>query len=216
MNHKARTGALTCGLISAALCTGAVLGGSCWPARSVPEPPVPDESRSVLAVPAEEPAIGTADLWSDDRNRTDTPLVSVELAAETQWAIFEQCGQDAELFCAVMAIAAVESGFDPQMVGDDGDSIGMMQINTKWHTGRIEALGVTELTDPVQCAAVAIDYLLELEEIMGVGPGDHALYMGYNSGPDSATRKIQSGITANTYSTAAVDNYRNYITEMVE
>ena len=68
-----------------------------------------------------------------------------------------------------MAIAAVESDFNPRGIGDDGDSIGMMQINTCWHTGRMAALGVTDLTDPVQCAAVAIDYLLELEETMQAG-----------------------------------------------
>lgn len=101
--------------------------------------------------PVEETALDiepptSADLWSDDRSRIDTPLLNISLDAETQWAIFEQvCGQNASDFCALMAIAHKESRFDPYLVGDDGKSLGIMQINTKWHTGRMEALGVTDL-----------------------------------------------------------------------
>ncbi|WP_300957787.1 transglycosylase SLT domain-containing protein, partial [Faecalibaculum rodentium] len=109
----------------------------------------------------------------------------------------------------VMAIASVESGFDPQMVGDGGDSIGMMQINTRWHTGRMEALGVTDLTDPVQCAAVAVDYLQELEDILEAGPGNQGLYVGYNCGPSRAKRTSSTA-----YSREIMAVYQRYIAEM--
>ncbi len=145
--------------------------------------------------------------WSDDQSRSGTPLLDVPLEAETQRAIFDECGQDTHLFCAVMAIAAVESGFDPQLAGDGGDSVGMMQINTRWHTGRMDALGVTDLEDPVQCAAVAIDYLLELKEITGAGVEDHQLYTSYNAGPSNRT-------TPTDYSKAALEIYWAYIAEM--
>ena len=212
MNHKPRPGGIIYGAVSVILCSGITIGGVRWAVSETQEPeiPVPAITAPVLAIPAaEEPAIGTADLWSNDRSRIDAPLLDVPLEAETQWAIFEQCGQDAELFCAVMAIATVESGFDPQMVGDGGDSIGMMQINTRWHTGRMEALGVTDLTDPVQCAMVAIDYLLELEGILKAGPEDHRLYIGYNCGPSRAKR---TGSTA--YSEMVMEIYQEYIGEM--
>ena len=212
MNHKPRPGGIIYGAVSVILCSGITIGGVRWAVSETQEPeiPVPAITAPVLAIPAaEEPAIGTADLWSNDRSRIDAPLLDVPLEAETQWAIFEQCGQDAELFCAVMAIATVESGFDPQMVGDGGDSIGMMQINTRWHTGRMEALGVTDLTDPEQCAAVAIDYLLELEGILKAGPEDHRLYIGYNCGPSRAKR---TGSTA--YSETVMGIYQEYIGEM--
>ncbi len=146
-----------------------------------------------------------ASLWSGNRN--NSPLLDVPLGAETQRAIFDECGQDTHLFCAVMAIAAVESGFDPQLAGDGGDSVGMMQINTRWHTGRMDALGVTDLEDPVQCAAVAIDYLLELKEITGAGVEDHQLYTSYNAGPSNRT-------TPTDYSKAALEIYWAYIAEM--
>lgn len=154
-----------------------------------------------------ESTLRAAEGWSDDQNRNGTPLLDVPLGAETQRAIFDECGQDTHLFCAVMAIAAVESGFDPQLAGDGGDSVGMMQINTRWHTGRMDALGVTDLEDPVQCAAVAIDYLLELKEITGAGVEDHQLYTSYNAGPSNRT-------TPTDYSKAALEIYWAYIAEM--
>ena len=210
MNYRLRAGGLIYGAVSAILCTGITVGGvqlAISEARK-PELPVPAVTAPVLAIP-EAPAIAAADLWSDDRSRIDTPLLEVPLAAETQWTIFEQCGQDADLFCSVMAIASVESDFDPQMVGDGGDSIGMMQINTRWHTGRMEALGVTDLTDPVQCAAVAIDYLQELEGILEAGPGDQGLYVGYNCGPSRAKRT-----SSTVYSREVMTVYQGYIEEM--
>lgn len=213
MNNRTQARSLVYGAISAALCTGITIGGCHWATQHVQEP------EPVMVIPETVPVIGADDLWrdnfwSDDRSRIDEPLVSADLPAETQWTIFEQCGQDVEFFCTVMAIAATESDFDSQTIGDGGDSIGMMQINTRWHTERMEALGVEDLTDPVQCAVVAIDYLLELEDIMDAGPGEHSLYMSYNAGPDSAKRKIQTGTSSTAYSETAMSFYWEYIAEM--
>ena len=212
MKQKPRPGGLIYGAVSVILCSGITIGGVQCAVREVQKPEIPAPviaSTPVLAISAEEPKISAADLWSDDRSRIDVPLLDVPLESETQWAIFEQCGQDTDLFCAVMAIATVESGFDPQMVGDGGDSIGMMQINTCWHTGRMEALGVTDLTDPVQCAAVAIDYLLELEGELSAGPGDHKLYIGYNAGPSKAKRTSSTN-----YSREVMTVYQGYLEEL--
>ena len=211
MKQKPRPVGLIYGAVSMILCSGITIGGVQCAVREAQEPeiPAPTATAPVLAIPTVEPAITAADLWSDDRSRIDVPLLDVPLESETQWAIFEQCGQDTDLFCAVMAIATVESGFDPQMVGDGGDSIGMMQINTRWHTGRMEALGVTDLTDPVQCAAVAVDYLLELEGILEARPGDHRLYVGYNCGPSRAKRTSSTA-----YSETVMVCYQDYIREM--
>lgn len=142
-------------------------------------------------------------------------LESVPLDAETQAAILELCGGDRDTFCAIMAIAWVESRFDTDAVGDNGVSIGMMQVNTRWHTGRMEALGVTDLTDPVQCAAVALDYLRELSEGYGFGwITDHDLYMAYNMGPGNARIAIDSGTASSGYSRAALTAYGDYAQEM--
>lgn len=192
--------------------TGCSMAAGNLPAQT-PEP-MPTDSPPMLVLPiTDEPT--AADLWSDDRSRIDTPLLSAaDLDPEIQWAIFEACGQDASLFCATMAIAYVESRYTTDLIGDDGLSFGMMQINTKWHTGRMEALGVTDLTDPVQCAMVAIDYLKELEAITGASLEDHALYMAYNMGPSGARKAQANGRTSTDYSEAILSTYHGYMMEM--
>lgn len=155
-----------------------------------------------------------SDLWSDDGSLRRIKPLDVALEAETQWAIYEACEYDSGLFCLVMAIAEHESEFKPDLQGDNGQSLGMMQINTRWHTGRMEALGVTDLTDPVQCAAVAIDYLKELEDITGATPDDPALYMAYNMGPSGARKALEAGRETTPYSEAVLATYRSYKEEM--
>lgn len=155
-----------------------------------------------------------SDLWSDDGSLHRIKPLAVDLDAETQWAIYEACGYDPGLFCLVMAIAEHESDFDPETVGDGGSSLGMMQINTRWHTGRMEALGVTDLTDPVQCATVAIDYLRELEARYGFEPESHELCLAYNMGPSGARKALADGITSNNYSESVLSTYQNYLAEI--
>ena len=153
------------------------------------------------------PADSATELWSDDGSLRRVKSLDIPLDAEAQWAIYDACECDAFLFCFIMAIAEHESKFDPQTAGDGGNSLGIMQINTRWHTDRMEVLDVTDLTDPVQCAAVAIDYLLELKEITGAGVEDHQLYTSYNTGPSNRT-------TPTDYSKAALEIYWAYIAEM--
>lgn len=107
-----------------------------------------------------------------------TPLLldSVPLDARTQWSIYELCGGDNSLFAAVMAIANRESHFASDAIGDEGRCVGMMQINYAFHTERIDRLGVTDLLDPVQSAAVAVDYIDELGQEFGVTEDSHILY----------------------------------------
>ena len=142
-------------------------------------------------------------------------LDSVPLDAETQAAIFDLCGQDPELFAAIMAIAEKESGFDTGAVGDSGRSIGMMQINTRWNTDRMAALGVTDLTDPVQCVTVALDVLRELSDLYGFGwVTGHQIYMGYNMGPGNAGAAIRNGATSSAYSRDVLAAFNGYLEEM--
>lgn len=146
--------------------------------------------------------------------RNEIKLLDAALDAQTQQAIYEVCGQDRDLFCFVMAIANRESRFEADAVGDGGRCIGMMQINTRWHTDRMEALGVTDLTDPVQCAAVAVDYLRELESRYGFEPLSHELLMSYNLGPGGARKALNRGMTSTAYSREVMTTYQEYLAEL--
>lgn len=62
----------------------------------------------------------------------------------------------------VMAMIERESDYNITCMGDSGESYGLMQIQPKWHSERMEKLGCTDLLDPYQNVAVGIDYLAEL------------------------------------------------------
>lgn len=60
----------------------------------------------------------------------------------------------------LIAIIERESSGRPDV--SDGDCIGLMQISRRWHGGRVQELGVTDLYDPYSNILVAADYLAEL------------------------------------------------------
>lgn len=62
----------------------------------------------------------------------------------------------------IIAIIAEESAFNAQITGDNGASIGLMQIQPKWHGERIKRLSCFNLYDPFQNITVGVDYLSEL------------------------------------------------------
>ncbi|NBH77743.1 hypothetical protein D3Z52_06090 [Clostridiaceae bacterium] len=72
----------------------------------------------------------------------------------------------------------------------------------------------TDLTDPVQCAAVAIDYLQELESRYGFEPESEALLMAYNMGPSGARKALNEGRTSTDYSREIMTVYQGYLEEL--
>ena len=62
----------------------------------------------------------------------------------------------------IQAACFKESSFDSQ--AENGDCIGIMQVNSVWHVDRMEKLGVTDLYDIRSNMLVGVDYLYELIE----------------------------------------------------
>ena len=171
-------------------------------------PPAPPPTADPL------PMDNARELWSVERDKQDTPLLSADLDATTQWAIYDVCDRDNQLFCTVMAIAWKESLYQTDIIGDGGDSIGMMQINTRWNTDRMERLGVTDLTDPVQSAMVAVDLLRELAETFDSSISDTPTLMAYNMGPTGARRAMDSGTYETIYTQEVTAMFQTYLQEM--
>lgn len=171
-------------------------------------PPAPPPTADPL------PMDNARELWSVERDKQDTPLLSADLDATTQWAIYDVCDRDNQLFCTVMAIAWKESLYQTDIIGDGGDSIGMMQINTRWNTDRMERLGVTNLTDPVQSSMVAVDLLRELAETFDSGISDTTTLMAYNMGPTGARRAIDAGTYETAYTQEVTAMFQTYLQEM--
>lgn len=175
----------------------------------------PDEDEVVyipISPDHEDPWSG----WSDDLSRLRIKPLEVELDSFTQWDIFKVCDYKEEDFCLLMAIAYHETGgtFDTAAIGDAGGSIGLFQINVKWHTDRMERLGVTDLTDPTQCAQVALDYVRELSDRYGFEPYTEALLMSYNMGPAGAKTALKNGTTSTRYSREVFATYQGFLAQM--
>lgn len=110
-------------------------------------------------------------------------IYDVPLDPELQRHISELCDTNGVDMSLVLAIIGQESNYRPDAVGDDGNSLGLMQIQPRWHAARMERLGVTDLLDPYQNTAVGIDLLAELIE---EGNGTEWAVTAYNAGTAAA------------------------------
>ena len=62
----------------------------------------------------------------------------------------------------IKALIEEESGWAASAEGDNGNSIGLMQIQERWHKERMKRLGVKDLYDSDQNITVGCDILSEL------------------------------------------------------
>ena len=110
---------------------------------------------------------------------------SIPLDKELQNYIIKQAHANGIQPQIVMAMIERESDYNIACMGDGGESYGLMQIQPKWHSERMEKLGCTDLLDPYQNVTVGIDYLCEL---LSRYEGDVAkALVGYNQGQYKGT-----------------------------
>lgn len=79
----------------------------------------------------------------------------------------------------IKALIEEESGWCESAEGDNGNSVGLMQIQEHWHKDRMKRLGVNDLYDSEQNITVGCDILSEL--LNKYGNYEDALSV-YNSG----------------------------------
>ena len=102
----------------------------------------------------------------------------------------------------VIAIIEKESNYDASAVGDHGRSLGLMQIQFRWHTARMAELECDDLLDARQNVCVGIDILADL---LGEGKSIEWVLMAYNGGHAYADRLASEG---------RVSEYANKIIEI--
>lgn len=123
-------------------------------------------------------------------------LQDVKLSAEMQqWVMSYSYERHISPFI-VFAIIEKESDYDAEAVGDAGESIGLMQIQEKWHQERMEELGLSDLWDSQQNIQTGIDYLLEL---LDENPDMEWVLNAYNGGRAYADRKKETHTEYATY-----------------
>lgn len=109
----------------------------------------------------------------------------VPLSEDLQNHIFQLCEENGIDPAIIVAMCFRESAFDASAIGDNGQAFGMMQIQPKWHSKRMDKLGCTDLLDPFQNVTVGVDYLCEL---LNRYDGDMAKALtAYNRGHYSGT-----------------------------
>lgn len=101
-------------------------------------------------------------------------------APEAEKDFIDEICEEYEIDSAILrAIIEIESDGDPDAVGDGGNSIGLCQVQEKWHSDRMARLGVVDLSDPYGNVLVACDYLSELLSAYG---DMHMALTAYNAG----------------------------------
>ena len=169
-------------LAAAALVTGVV-------ACSLPteEPPELQLPTPVVAIPIESLEPTDLQVWEEDpyeSEKIEQVLVEqgyfrddVPLSYEDQDFLHTACQESGVPYALALAVIERETQFQ-NLVGDDGASLGYMQVQERWHWDRMERLGVTDLMNPFGNFRVGCDFLAELLEKY---PTQEAL-TAYNSG----------------------------------
>lgn len=86
---------------------------------------------------------------------------------EVQRYTYNLCKEEGVRYALVLAMIEQESGYRQECIGDDGESLGYMQVMQKWHEERMERLGATDLLDSCQNIRVGVDYIKELIDRYG-------------------------------------------------
>lgn len=117
-------------------------------------------------------------------------LCDIPLDEELQIWVFDYCKDKHISPYLVFAMCERESNYNADAVGDGGNSLGIMQIQPKWHEWRMDKLGCTDLLDARQNMMVGIDILMDLYSKCN----DTAwVLMAYNGGEAYANRHYDAG-----------------------
>ena len=145
-----------------------------------------EPAAAVTVEETEEPTQEPTETEPPATEATQPPvtLYDVPLDADLQLHIIETAEAHGIDPAIIMAMAFQESTYNPGCIGDGGNSYGLLQVQPRWHSGRMEKLGCTDLLDPFQNVTVAVDYLVE--NLNRYGSIEAAL-TAYNAGSYTGT-----------------------------
>lgn len=166
-------------------------------AQVIETPSEPVHTVEVVTVVQEVVPEPVAEIVPEAEVETVT-VYDVPLDMELQLFIVRLCEEHHIDASVVMAMIDRESKFDADVIGDNGDALGLMQVQPKWHRERMDKLGVTDLMDPYQNVTVAVDYLAEM---LGRGRGLEWALAAYNAGATGANKGYGA-----TYANAVLTN----------
>lgn len=131
-------------------------------------------------------------------------LYDVPLSKELQLHIIQTSKAHNLDPAVIISVIWKESNYKDTAKGDSGNSLGLMQIQPRWHKDRMDRLGCPDLLDPFQNVTIGIDILADLADKYD-GNISMAL-MAYNAGAGGANRCwFSKGIYSNNYSKAVLN-----------
>ena len=190
------------------LCVTSFFIGLAWGFATIPETELPpgdpvlvttevatqeSEERSEVATQeskekCEAPQESSAEI--DVPAMAEPRLYNVPLSDDLQKHIISLCAEKQIDPAIIFAMIYRESTFDPNAIGDDGKSYGLMQIQLRYVRERMERLGCTDLLDPYQNVTVGIDLLAEY---IAREKGIEWALMAYNGGEAYANNNAAQG-----------------------
>ncbi len=147
-------------------------------------------------------------------NGHEMPVVlwpHVPLEARLQEHISNECAKYEIDPLLVVAMIFRESAYKSDAIGDNGNSVGLMQIQERFHGDRMQKLNVSDLRDPFQNVTVGIDFLAE--EIGKYRTISEAL-TAYNAGDVGAYKSYFSkGIYESEYAREVLDKWEELLSK---
>ena len=205
--RRGRSAGLLVALLFLCFILGTAFGAVAATVRTAPRSAVTtatDPTEATETVPTEAPTESTTP-------EATVTLYDVPLDTELQLHIILTA--EAYAIDPAVAIAVIwkESTYKAGAVGDSGNSLGLMQIQPRWHEARMERLGCPDLLDPFQNVTVGVDILAGLIDKYD-GNISMAL-MAYNAGDGGAYRYwFSQGIYSNDYSKAVLGKVAELVT----
>jgi soluble lytic murein transglycosylase-like protein len=149
------------------------------------------EVRQEQTTTAEQPpTTAIAEVETETVAEPTYKLCDIPLDEELQMWVFDYCKDKHINPYLVFAMCEKESQYKADAVGDNGNSLGILQIQPRWHQERMDRLGCTDLLDARQNIIIGVDILLEL-----YSKNDDTAWvlMAYNGGVAYANRHYEAG-----------------------
>ena len=156
-----------------------------------------DYTSDEMPVPTFETESGYVSVIISD---TDFYIESVPLDYAKQEALFNAAEEFGVPYELAIAVVWKESRFR-NISGDNGEASGYMQIWKRWHSNRMQELGVSDLNDYESNFRVGCSYLGELLDRYG---NTHKALMAYNAGENGAAEMWAQGYASSGYSREVV------------
>ncbi len=109
--------------------------------------------------------------------------------SENAYAYCEQIGSQYNI-CPELLMAIIETESSGQAYATNGNCVGLMQVSSRYHSGRMQKLGVGNLYAEYDNILTAADYLAELFEKYG----EVSLVLDMYNGNSKAMYNYENGI----------------------